>query len=195
VSFPTVSQDGHYVIYNSSTGLYRYDTVADRTDRLLSQPMGDSGVLSPDDTKLAYYPSPTELDVLDLTTGERTVLVDGPQMQLGPGSLSFGANGRYLTYFTSTPDVRHSGAAWIADLSTGETTQLVAPTQYGERLQLSADAGVLLYTSFRGGRDDQHRPDRAVDRRRRVVGEPAVRRRQRHPHRDRRRRAVRCGRR
>ncbi|MEU7870418.1 hypothetical protein [Dactylosporangium sp. NPDC049140] len=34
---------------------------------------------------------------------------------------------------------------------TGETTQLVAPTQYGERLQLSADAGVLLYTSFRGG--------------------------------------------
>jgi hypothetical protein len=71
-------------------------------------------------------------------------------MQFTLSSLSFGGNGRYLTYFTRTPGVFHGGAAWIADLSTGESTQLVAPTQQGENLQLSADARTLLYTSYYG---------------------------------------------
>ncbi|WP_327009772.1 hypothetical protein OHA72_22590 [Dactylosporangium sp. NBC_01737] len=155
VSFPAVSRDGHYVIYNSSTGLYRYDTGADRSDRLLPEPMSMAGVLSPDNTKLAYYASGTELDVLNLMTGERTVVADGPQVQFDLSSLSFDASGRYLTYFTRTPGVFHGGAAWIADLSAGETTQLVALTQQGEGLQLSADASVLLYTSYRGSGTSQ----------------------------------------
>lgn len=162
LTVPSISDDGHYVVYEGRTtptdvvaNAYLYDTQTG-TATILNSVIGGIGggfapVVSPDGRRVAFAESTynatapvySSLTILDIGAGTRDhAVVNAP---CSPGV--FSADGNSLAFFSYASTYASSGTVYLRDLVQKTNVTVVQSAGPRAQLSLSADGRLVAFSS------------------------------------------------